>query len=173
MLVLGATGNAGRMAVEIARHLGAGQVIGAARSAEKLANLDVDLTVTLDDLGPAADVDIVLDYLWGAPDAGRHPRHRHPAAGSRPPARLDPDRLRRGTGHRPALRRPARRQPPPHGQRPGLGQHAQAIVAELPALAAAIGAGAFTVDAQPLALSEVETAWHAPTTRRIVFTPAG
>ena len=33
VLVLGATGNAGRMAVQVAKHLGASQVIGAGRDA--------------------------------------------------------------------------------------------------------------------------------------------
>ena len=37
VLVLGATGNAGRMAVEIARHLGAAHVVGAGRDAGRLA----------------------------------------------------------------------------------------------------------------------------------------
>jgi hypothetical protein len=48
-----------------------------------------------------------------------------------------------------------------------------AIVAELPALAAEITAGTLTVDAAPLPLSQVETAWNAPTEpgRRIVFAP--
>jgi hypothetical protein len=47
-------------------------VIGAGRDAGRLsalAALGADLTVSLDDdsLAAAADVDIVLDYLWGAP----------------------------------------------------------------------------------------------------------
>jgi hypothetical protein len=48
-----------------------------------------------------------------------------------------------------------------------------AIVAELPALAAEITAGTLTVDAAPVPLSQVETAWNAPAQpgRRIVFTP--
>jgi hypothetical protein len=48
-----------------------------------------------------------------------------------------------------------------------------AIVAQLPALAAEITAGTLTVDAAPLPLSQVETAWNAPAEsgQRIVFTP--
>jgi hypothetical protein len=48
-----------------------------------------------------------------------------------------------------------------------------AIVAELPALAAEITAGTLTVNAAPIPLSQVETAWNAPTQpgQRIVFTP--
>ena len=39
VLVLGATGNAGRLAVQIARHLGAGRVIAAGRAPDRLAAL--------------------------------------------------------------------------------------------------------------------------------------
>jgi hypothetical protein len=46
-----------------------------------------------------------------------------------------------------------------------------AIVAELPALAAEITAGAFTIGSRSVPLSEVETIWNAPTTARVVFTP--
>jgi NADPH:quinone reductase-like Zn-dependent oxidoreductase len=50
VLVLGATGNAGQMAVEIAKHLGARDVIGAGRDAERLAalaDLGADVTISL------------------------------------------------------------------------------------------------------------------------------
>src|SRR5271154_5251315 len=81
VLVLAATGNAGRMAVQIAKHLGASHVIGAGRQPERLAaltDLGADATVALDGapadvarhLGDAArDVDVVIDYLWGRPTA--------------------------------------------------------------------------------------------------------
>src|SRR5262249_35981885 len=40
VLVLGANGNAGRMALEVAKHLGAGEVIGAARRGDGVVPLD-------------------------------------------------------------------------------------------------------------------------------------
>ncbi len=48
-----------------------------------------------------------------------------------------------------------------------------AIISELPALAAEIAAGTFTVDAAPWPLAEVEAAWTdpAPAGRRVVLTP--
>jgi hypothetical protein len=48
-----------------------------------------------------------------------------------------------------------------------------AIIAQLPTLAAEITAGTLTVNAAPLPLSQVESAWNAPTEpgRRIVFAP--
>src|SRR6202000_1015852 len=73
VLILGAPGNAGRLPIQVAKYLGAGQVIGAGRQPAKLAaltGLGADVTVPLDgdELGQAAaDVDVVLDYLWGAP----------------------------------------------------------------------------------------------------------
>jgi NADPH:quinone reductase-like Zn-dependent oxidoreductase len=172
VLVLGATGNAGRMAVEIARHLGAGQVIGAGRSAGKLANLDVDLTVSLEALEDAADVDIVLDYLWGAPtqDAIRAiVTHRQDRA--RPL-----DWIQIGSVAGPDIALPSAALRAANLRLMGSGQGSvstRAIVGELPALAAEINAGAFSVDAQALPLGEVESAWNVPTHRRIVFTPAG
>ena len=77
VLVLGATGSSGRIAVQVAKHLGAKRVIGAGRNAERLAaltELGADDTVQLStataasDLARAAgDVDVVIDYLWGPP----------------------------------------------------------------------------------------------------------
>jgi NADPH:quinone reductase-like Zn-dependent oxidoreductase len=78
VLVNGATGTAGRLAVQIARHLGAKTVIATGRNVEALrdvAALGADVTVHLvedDDALEnsfkaqfAAGVDIVIDYLWG------------------------------------------------------------------------------------------------------------
>ncbi len=79
VLILGATGNAGAMAVQVARRLGAGRVVGAGRDPERLrallpAGAD-DVVQLTGDAGAtgealaaaAAEVDIVLDYLWGGP----------------------------------------------------------------------------------------------------------
>ncbi|MFF4104707.1 zinc-binding alcohol dehydrogenase family protein [Streptomyces sp. NPDC001903] len=79
VLVLGATGNAGRAAIGIALDQGAGTVVAAGRDPEALrvaAELGAHRTVRL--AGPdeevaaafgaaAADVDVVLDYLWDRP----------------------------------------------------------------------------------------------------------
>lgn len=77
VLVLGATGTAGRVAVQAARRLGAGRVIAAGRRPEALAALHAlaDEVVTLDgeDLGGrlakacAPGADVICDYLWGPP----------------------------------------------------------------------------------------------------------
>jgi NADPH:quinone reductase-like Zn-dependent oxidoreductase len=84
VLVLGATGVVGQLAVQAARLLGAGRVVAAGRDVELLARakqLGADATVDLgataarDELTVAfreaadGDVDVVHDPLWGAPAA--------------------------------------------------------------------------------------------------------
>jgi NADPH:quinone reductase-like Zn-dependent oxidoreductase len=79
VLINGATGASGSLAVQIAGHLGAGRVIATGRHAATLAALEsagADCVISLDQderaLGHAlephlrAGVDVVLDYLWGA-----------------------------------------------------------------------------------------------------------
>ena len=76
VLVNGATGTAGRLAVQIAKHLGARKVIATGRNADTLravAALGADAVIPLgdDDLDASLEaqfaegVDVVLDYLWG------------------------------------------------------------------------------------------------------------
>jgi NADPH2:quinone reductase len=81
VLILGATGVAGQLAVQIAKRLGARRVIAAGRNPqalEKLKALGADAVISLDQehdpLVAAfkseiaeAGVDVVLDYLWGHP----------------------------------------------------------------------------------------------------------
>ncbi|KEQ76903.1 quinone oxidoreductase [Aureobasidium namibiae CBS 147.97] len=71
VLVMGATSASGKIAVEVARILGAGKVIGMSRSKETLEKVGVDEMIILDndisetDCSAAAEVDVVLDYLYG------------------------------------------------------------------------------------------------------------
>lgn len=80
VLVLGATGVVGQIAVQAAKLLGAGRVVAAGRDADGLrraaalgADATVDLAAAQDDLPNAfraaagGDVHIVIDPLWGAP----------------------------------------------------------------------------------------------------------
>ena len=80
VLINGATGISGRLAVQIARHLGAGKIIVTGRNADVLGALGADVAIPLTPDGGALDeaftrqfadgVDIILDYLWG-PSAER------------------------------------------------------------------------------------------------------
>ncbi|RKP46166.1 quinone oxidoreductase family protein [Pararobbsia silviterrae] len=78
VLVNGATGSSGRLAVQIAKHLGARKVIATGRNEavlESLRSEGADATISLTQ--PEADleralashfregIDVVLDYLWG------------------------------------------------------------------------------------------------------------
>jgi NADPH:quinone reductase-like Zn-dependent oxidoreductase len=79
VLVNGATGTSGRLAIQIAKHLGAGKVVATGRdvaSFDELRRLGADVTISLtrdhDALETAfkhefeQGIDVVLDYLWGA-----------------------------------------------------------------------------------------------------------
>ena len=84
VLVNGATGTAGRLAVQLSKYLGAGKVIATGRNAEELEEArqlgaDVVIPFTLGLLHPsgaedyenalkrvfASGIDVVIDYLWG------------------------------------------------------------------------------------------------------------
>jgi NADPH:quinone reductase-like Zn-dependent oxidoreductase len=81
VLILGATGVTGKLAVQVAKILGAGRVVAAGRNERvlsTLAELGADATVRLDT--PAQDLieafrsqaaeksfDVIIDYLWGPP----------------------------------------------------------------------------------------------------------
>ncbi|QJT80959.1 zinc-binding alcohol dehydrogenase family protein [Kosakonia sp. MUSA4] len=76
VLINGATGSAGQLAVQIARHLGAGKIIVTGRNAAVLHSLGADYAINLTDESEAlrqqfasafaTHVDIVVDYLWGS-----------------------------------------------------------------------------------------------------------
>jgi NADPH:quinone reductase-like Zn-dependent oxidoreductase len=176
VLVLGATGNAGRLAVQVARHLGAGRVIGAGRHADRLAGVGADETVLLDGdpdrLGQVAgDVDVVLDYVWGEPTAGAvRAVVTHRADRDRPLSWVEIGSVAGATAAIPSAALRAARL-----QFVGSGQGSvptRDILAELPALAAEITRGTFAVDARTVALADVGSAWSTPDpTHRIVITP--
>lgn len=78
VLVLGATGTSGGLAVQIAKRLGAGRVIAAGRdrpALERLRGLGADAVVQLDGPDPAGaivaaagagGIQVIVDYVWGA-----------------------------------------------------------------------------------------------------------
>ncbi|KAH7165246.1 hypothetical protein EDB81DRAFT_877636 [Dactylonectria macrodidyma] len=69
--IMGVTSMSGKLAVKVARHFGAAKVIGAGRDEASLKQLGLDAYVVLKDpaettdFSPAADADVVLDYLYG------------------------------------------------------------------------------------------------------------
>jgi NADPH:quinone reductase-like Zn-dependent oxidoreductase len=184
VLILGATGNAGQMAVQVAAHLGAGRIVGAGRDRERLdavVAIGADDVVQLTDdpeqtasalAGTAADVDLVLDYLWGAVALsamigllkGRADRSRELnwiqiGALAGPTVELPSVALRSAN-----LRI--------QGNGPGA-VSAEAYLAELPSLIDQIEAGTIGLRGKAVPLAEVQAAWprRDPPGERTVLIP--
>jgi NADPH:quinone reductase-like Zn-dependent oxidoreductase len=184
VLVLGATGNAGGMAVQVAKLLGASRVVGAGRNPGRLSalsTLGADAVVALSGdpadvadrlASAAAEVDVVIDYLWGEPAAA--------AMLALLRARDDRSRamdwIQIGAMAGPTLELPSVALRSANLRIQGNGQGAvstQAYLAELPSLIEQIDADALQVSARPVPLSEVEAIWNVPDApgERIVLIP--
>jgi len=182
VLVLGATGNAGAMAVQVAKLLGAGRVVGAGRDPGRLQALTgaddiVQLTADSEATGKAlaaaaADTDIVIDYLWGTP--GRQ------AIMALLTARSDRARalnwIQIGAVAGPTIELPSVALRSANLRLQGSGQGAVGpadYLAEMPSLIDAITAGAIAVKANTLPLAAVTAAWTRtePPGERTVLVP--
>jgi len=77
VLILGATGVAGQLAIQVARHMGAKRIVAAGRNVEAISAADVDAVIPLAQsedaireaftAEAAAGIDVLVDYLWGRP----------------------------------------------------------------------------------------------------------
>jgi NADPH:quinone reductase-like Zn-dependent oxidoreductase len=163
------------MGIQVAKLLGAAQVIAAGRNEAGLTGLGglgADQTCTFDQLAAAADVDVVLDYVWGQPAAramvdiltARADRSRPltwveigSVAGLEAPVPSAALRSARLTIVGSGI-----------GSVPG-----RDFASEIPELAAAVAKGSFDVRARAVPLANVEQAWTdaAHTTDRIVLVP--
>lgn len=173
VLVFGATGNAGTMAVQIAKQFGANRVVAAGRDPERLARLSAlgaDQTVALTDdaeetdaalAAAAADVDVVLDYVWGAPTERAIPALL--AARSDRSRPLDWVEIGSVAGADISL--PAAALRSAHLRLIGSGQGsigAREYLAELPSLIEAINDGRIAVATRTARLADVESVWGEP-----------
>lgn len=180
VLVNGATGMAGRLAVQIARHLGARKVIATGRDADALraaADLGADVTIPLgaddleDRLGEqfAAGVDVVLDYLWG-PSA-----ERLLAAGAK--AGAVPIRfvqIGAISGAEIALPGAVLRASAITLMGSGIGSvPPDRMVAAIGGLLQAAGPAGLRIAATPVPLAEVEQAWLSDDSRRRIVLTVG
>ncbi|GEL94059.1 NADPH:quinone reductase [Cellulomonas composti] len=173
VLVIGATGSAGRMAIQVAKLLGASQVIAAGRDAARLSELTAlgaDATCTLDRLEQAADVDVVLDYLWGTPAGDAMvPMLRARTDRTAPLVWIQIGSIAGATAPIPAFALRASRLQIVGS---GIGSvRPQEIVAELPGIAAAVAAGSIDVRARAVPLADVAQAWADEAGDRIVLVP--
>jgi NADPH:quinone reductase-like Zn-dependent oxidoreductase len=187
VLVLGATGVAGKLAVQIAKHLGAGRVVAAGRNPQVLAtlpNLGADAIISLS----AADseiisafrreagqqpFDIILDFVWGHPtevllealtgdDVQAAPSRSHlvqigEMAG---PTIALPAAVLRSSGLE------------LYGSGGGSIPHT-AIFEAFPQILKLAACGTLRIDTEPVALADVEQAWQRQDTNghRLVIVP--
>jgi NADPH:quinone reductase-like Zn-dependent oxidoreductase len=183
VLILGATGSAGRMAVQVAAHLGAGRVVAAGRDPQRLAALPAlgaTATVGMDGspeqaavrLGEAAaDVDVVLDYVWGPPaTAAMVALVAHRADRGKPLSWIQIGSVAGVEAAIPSAALRAARL-----QILGSGQGSVPtgdFLTELPELARQITGGAFTLDTRAIPLAQIENAWTETASGwRTVITP--
>jgi NADPH:quinone reductase-like Zn-dependent oxidoreductase len=175
VLILGATGNAGRMAIQVAKRFGAAEVIAAGRDQAKLAELTAlgaDVTCGLGQLTRAADVDVVIDYVWGEPTAAAMVAIVTSRADrSKPLTWLEVGAI---AGPQAAIPAAALRSARLQVVGSGIGSvPGRDFVEELPKLAEAVADGAFDIRAKAVPLAEVEQVWTATaeTSDRIVLVP--
>lgn len=184
VLVLGATGSAGRMAVQVARHFGAGRIVVAGRNPQRLAlaasgaQASISLLDSDDDIAAAiareaAAVDVVLDYVWGPLTT----LALTALVTARPDRGVPLTWVEIGSvgGQSAAIPSAALRQAKLTIVGSGQGSvGVREILGELPAMAAAIASGAFAIEAVPVPLSEVERAFADPALAeaRVVIVPS-
>lgn len=179
VLVLGATGNAGRMAVQVAKLLGAGRIVAAARDSERLAELpavgatDTVPLADVEQLGKtAADVDVVLDFLWGEPAASAIAA----VITARPDRGVPLSWVQIGAVAGATAPIPSAALRAARLQIVGSGQGSLSrrdYLTELPELVREISQGHIRIDTRSVPLAQVEQAWTdaTPATQRIVLTP--
>ena len=189
LLVLGATGVSGRLAVAFARDAGAGHIIAAGRNpallealpglganqAVSLAGSDSDVRAALQEAVSAHHVDLVVDYLWGRPAEmlldvmggndlnaeARRTRYLQVGSMAGRSITLKADILRSAEIE-------------VFGQ--GGGSVAKNVQEKAPEVLAQLFAraleGQLPLEVEALPLSEVETAWNRDSRgRRVVFRP--
>ncbi|WFR67797.1 zinc-binding alcohol dehydrogenase family protein [Curtobacterium flaccumfaciens] len=165
VLVLGATGASGGAAVQVAKHLGAARVVASGRDADRLAalpGLGADEVVPLHDAEAvgvaAADVDVVVDYVWGQPAADV--MRALVTARSDRGCRLDWVAIGSTAGQEARVPSAALRASGLTIVGSGQGSVGRAaFVAELPGIVAAIADGTIRVDATAVRMTDVEEAW--------------
>lgn len=183
VLINGATGASGRLAIGIARHLGAGRVVATGRnpaSADEIKALGADDFIATG-IEPEAlterfralcgeGVNVVLDYVWG-PSAAAFlaAATGHGSDAAEPRIRF----VNIGNLGGPSIPFPAAalRSSGLELMGSGLGSVAKTdLVAAIGQVFRAIPAAKLTIATETAPLAEVETAWARQTAKRLVLT---
>jgi NADPH:quinone reductase-like Zn-dependent oxidoreductase len=180
VLVLGATGVAGQLAIQIARHLGAKRIIGAGRNLNAIAD-GVDSVVSLNQADDAVreafakeaeqGIDVVIDYLWGRPT---ELLLEAMAKGFRPSATQSTRLVEVGDSAGKTIQLPGATLRSIDLRLLGSGFGAvplDQVLGAIPHLFSLASARVLTIDIERVPLSDVEAAWNrSGKGRRIVFT---
>jgi NADPH:quinone reductase-like Zn-dependent oxidoreductase len=181
VLVLGATGVSGRMAVALAARMGAGRVIAAGRNRAILDQLGATATVVLggpDDRAALAQaagpdgINLIIDYLWGPPtEATIAAITRRGMMHTAPRVRL----VEVGQIAGPTISLPANVLLNSGLQVLGSGPGtipASEMIGAIPEFMAIAATGDLPIDIDEVPLAEVEPAWQRPVSgRRTVLRP--
>ncbi|MBS7456006.1 quinone oxidoreductase family protein [Coralloluteibacterium stylophorae] len=179
VLVNGASGIAGGMAVQIARHFGAGRVIAVGRNRARLERLDANACIALDEAADAAlhaefrrGVEVVLDFIWGEPGQRVITAATRDRASGRGEPRLRYVQLGNAAGETVALRADALRSSGLELLGCGIGSVAVAeMVAGARELLQASHAAGFDAPVTVLPLGALAEAWAGPPEVRYVLCP--
>lgn len=185
VLILGATGVTGRLAIQIAKLLGAGRVVAAGRNQEVLRTLETlgaDATIQLE--APAKDLEeafkheagqtgfqVVIDYVWGRPaEAFLAAITRKEFAAAKSETRF----VQVGEGAGPAIWLPAavlRSAPVTILGTAGIPPR-DILVSALQQVMAHAARGELRIETERVRLADVESAWQRePRGRRFVIVP--
>jgi len=181
VLIMGATGVAGQLAIQVARHLGAKRVIGAGRNVDAIVSSDLDAVISLaqpedairDALLQEAGqgIDVVIDYLWGRPT---ELVLEALAKGFKPSATRPTRLVEVGESAGKTITLPAAVLRSIDLKLLGSGFGAaplDQILAAIPGLFTLAASGALKIAVEPVPLADVASAWNrVEKGRRIVFT---
>lgn len=184
VLINGATGATGRLAIQLARHLGAKRIVVTgrnARSEHALRALGADAFIALDlpaqelvqavqDEFTNGNVRVVLDHLWGA--SAEHIIAAVATLGKhRPGDRVRFVQIGNLAGATITMPAAALRSSGLELMGTGLGSVSNPrLVQNIGALLGVFRSAKLTIDAESVPLTDVATAWHRKTQSRIVFT---
>jgi NADPH2:quinone reductase len=181
VLILGATGVAGKLAIQTARTLGAKRVIAAGRNLAAISGADVDAVIGLAQPEEAIaealakevanGIDVVIDYVWGRP---AELTLEALAKGFKATATHATRFIQVGSmaGRNITLPAEILRSVDLTLKGSGFGSaKLETIFAAIPALFEKAATGKLTIDVDPVPLADVETAWNrVEKGRRVVFT---